>query len=200
MVEIEYFVTLEAVYDFQRSQDIAPCIFGAFVDEVALEFRHAAAGVVAETPFLADDPALVVEGLLLAGDVAGPVVQDGQHGIHEGFPHQRHLGKVVDRFGPGRVCVHVVAETHAFLCQEIENALFRIVACSVECHVLEEVGQAVLIVLFLEGAHIVRNVEFGASLGLPVVAKIIAQTVAEPAGAEVRIVRDCLCGNCLGGE
>ena len=189
MVEIQYFVALEAVYDLQLAYYVAQGVLGSLVHQLVLAFGHTAAGIVAEAPLLADDSAFVVQCLLLAGDVAGPVVQHHKHGIHERIPHQRHFREVIDGLGPGGEGIHVITETHAFLGQEIEYPLAGIMPGAVEGHMLQEMGQTVLIVLFLESAHIVRDIELRAALGLLVMAEIVAQPVVEPAGAEIGVVR-----------
>ena len=170
MVEIENLVTFEAVDHLEGADHIPVGVFRAFVDECALLVGHPAAWVVAVTPFLADDSALIVQSLLLAGDVARPVVKHHQHRVHERIPHQRHLGEVVDGLRPGSICIDVVSEADAFLSKKVQNALAGVVAGAVEGHMLEEVGQAVLVVLFLEGSNIVRDVEFRAAFRLLVMA------------------------------
>ena len=51
---------------------------------------------------------------------------------------------------------------------------------------LQEVGQAVLAVLFLQCAHIVGNVKLRASGGVLIMADIVCESVAQAAGTEFR--------------
>jgi len=50
---------------------------------------------------------------------------------------------------------------------------------AIEGHVLEEVGQAVLIVLFQDGSHILSNVKLGPFFGLLIVANVIGKPIIE---------------------
>ena len=51
---------------------------------------------------------------------------------------------------------------------------------SVEAHVLEEVGEALLLVVFENGANALGDVEISLSLGELVVADVIGHAVREP--------------------
>ena len=97
MIEVQDLLALEAVDDLVGADHRPLRLLGALVDESVLEIVDARARVVAQAPFFADHAPLVVQRLLLAGDVAGPVVQHQQHRVHERAAHQGHGRDVVDR-------------------------------------------------------------------------------------------------------
>ena len=75
---------------------------------------------------------------------------------------------------------------------------------AVEGHVLQEVGQAVLGILFLQGPHMVGDEKLRAAFGVLVVGEIISESVVQPSGAEGRVggngLRLCKKGRQHGGQ
>ena len=116
-------------------------------------------------------------------------MKDEEYRVYEGLPYKRNLRDVVDCLGLGCICIYIVAEADSVLLQEFEDGLVRIFLRSVECHMLEEVGQTVLVVLFLKCADIVYDVEIRTTLVFSVVTEIICQAVFELSDSGARIVR-----------
>ena len=192
MVEIQYLLALEAVNDLKGTDYGTFRLLGALVDEPVLEHHHVVAGLVAQAPLLAYHTSLIVESLLLAGNVARPVVQYQQHRIDEGIAHQRHCGYIVHRLVPGSISVYVVAEAHSVFGQELEQALAGIVLGAVECHVLQEMGEPVLVVFFLQCSHVVGDIELRASRRVLIVIEIVGHSVVQASHPECRVRGDGL--------
>ena len=192
VVKVQYFLALEAVNHLQGADYIAFGLFGSAVYQVGLLVGHTAAAVVAQAPLFANHAALVVQRLLFAADVARPVAQHHQHAVYKTVAHQRDVAQVVDRLGLGGECIHIIAKTDPFVGQELQDALVGIVPGAVEGHMLQKVGQAVLVVLFLQGTYIVRNVKLGRPGRYLVVAQIVSQAVTQLADLEFRVGGDGL--------
>ena len=63
--------------------------------------------------------------------------------------------------------------------QKVEKLLFRKIFCAVERHVLQKMGQSILVILFENRAYVVQDVEFRAVFGLPVSADVVGHAVVE---------------------
>ena len=194
MIEVQDLLALETVDYLERTDYGAVGVLGTLIDEVGLAAHHPVAGFVAQAPLFADDAALCIQIGLFAGDVARPVVQDHQDRIHEAFAGQGYGRDIIHRLMPAGVSVHVVAEAHAVFGQEIQQVLAGVVSRAVEGHVLQKMGQAVLVVLFLQRAHVVDDVELRYAGRILIVIEVIGHPVVQAANAESGIVGDILGG------
>ena len=89
--------------------------------------------------------------------------------------HFQHVDRLVER-GVG---VDVGAETHPDGLQVVDDLLLLEPARAVEGHVLQEVGQALLIVVFLHGPGVDRQPEGHPLLRLTVDPDEVAQAVVQ---------------------
>ena len=62
---------------------------------------------------------------------------------------------------------------------------------TVEGHVLQQVGETALALLFLHRAHLLCDVVVGYFLGIVVVADVVGESVVELTHAHVLILRQC---------
>ena len=69
-------------------------------------------------------------------------------------------------------CVDVPSEFGSDALEPVEHCLVREILCAVEAHVLEEVGESVLVVFLLECSHVRGKIEFCPLCGLVVVADV----------------------------
>ena len=88
--------------------------------------------------------------------------------------------------------VDVRAEPHAERLHERDDVLLGEVQRAVEGHVLDEVREAALVVVFEHRAGVDHEPQLGARLRLPVRADVVAQTVRQRADRDQRIDRDGL--------
>ena len=67
---------------------------------------------------------------------------------------------------------------------------------SVEGHVFEEMGQAVLVVLLLQGAYVVGDEEIRPLPGIVVMPDVVGHPVVEPADPDLAVERHLLLRAC----
>ena len=190
VVEVHEFLVLEVLQPVEVADQVAVLVLRALADGLEHLHRRTPRGAVARAQLLHDDAALGVDLIGLQGDEVRPVVQDQQRRVDDAFARGRHVADVVDRLVPARTGVEVGAELHADRLQILGQHLAREVLRAVEGHVLEEVGQALLRVVLLDGADVVQDVEVGLPLGLFVVADVVGHSVLQLARADLVVHRD----------
>ena len=115
-----------------------------------------------------------------------PVLENEQRPIDDGRTVGGNL-ELVDRLVEARVGVDVRAEVHARRLQEGNPLLLGEVLRAVEGHVLDEVRQAALVVVFEHRPGVDDEPELGAILGLLVDADVVAHAVGQRADRDPRI-------------
>ena len=120
----------------------------------------------------------------------------GHYRIYERFAHERNVRKNIARLAYGSIGIDIISEAYTIFGKEVQNALSGIVLCSVERHVLKEVGQSVLVVFFLKSTYIMYDVEMCTSFWLFIMCQIIGQSVFKLSDLDFRIVLNlllCIC-------
>ena len=116
------------------------------------------------------------------------VVHDEQAGVDYAFTYHRdvveHVGGLLDA-GCG---IDVPSEFRTYLLEIVEHGLAGQVLRAVEAHVLEKVGQSVLVRSLLDGAYVRGEVEFRTLCRLVIVSDVVCQTVFQFSLAYSRVV------------
>ena len=113
------------------------------------------------------------------GKVACPVVKDEEARVLYGLRGNGHVRNVVDSLVNRGVGVEVYTEFHALALEPVDDALTGIVGCAVEAHVLEEVSQAALVLVFEDRTYFLSNIEISLTLGLLVMTDIVGKSVVK---------------------
>ena len=171
-------VRLEIVDDAHQTDrhTLAVARTGIEVGQLAVEDAHHGAG--AHTPFLVDDTALLVDFVGLEEEAIGPVVENPEARVDVAIAHG-HAVNVVNRFVGGGIGVEVLAKFHTNAFAILNEAVAREMLGAVEAHVLKEVGQTALVLLFLYGTHLLGDVEVDALFGQSVVTDVVSQSVGQ---------------------
>ena len=188
VVEVRQALGLEGLEVLLGADDGRGGVLGVTIEIRIRLLAHAPLGGVAGTLLLQDDAALLVDLLRVAGHEVGVVVHDEDAGVDDGRTHQGNVVEQVDGLLNARGGVHVAAEGSANALQPVEDALAGEVLGAIEAHVLQEVGEAVLVGQLLQGADVGRQVELGPLGGLLVVTDVVSQSVVKLADAGGRIV------------
>ena len=146
-------------------------------------------GVAAGTALLDDDPALLVDLGGIVGHEMGVIVQDQQAGIDHALTDQRdvveHVLGLLDAGGS----IDIAAEGGTDALEPVQDAFLREILRAIEAHVLQEVGETVLVRGLLDGADIGGQVEFRPSLRLFIVTDVIGQAIVQLPFADGGIIR-----------
>ena len=202
-VEILQLLVPEVLQPVEVADQVAALVFRAFAQRLQQLHRRTPRRAVARAQLLHDHAALRVDFRRLQRDEVRPVVQDQQRRVDDSFARGRHVLHVVARVIPARAGIEVGAEFHAHGLQILRELFAREVLGSVEGHVFQEVGEALLRIVLLDGSHIVEDVEISLAFRLFVVADVVGHSVFQFPGADLRIGRDRLvhlCRGAAGGE
>ena len=178
----------------------AGCILG--IAEVVGEtgLQGAPLGVAAAAAFLHDDRTFEVELFLLVEHVVCILGEDEQAAVGHAFTLYGNIVEHVLGFLETGGRIDVAAELGSYALQIVEYALAGELFSSVEAHVLEEVGETVLIRGLIDAAGLGGQVELGPVFGKGVLADVIGESVFEFAHLNGRIVRKRLHHGVLRGE
>ena len=144
-------------------------------------------------PFLDDDAPLLVDFAGVERQVVRPVLEDEQGLLEDLAAVGRHLQderRVVER----RECVQARPELHADRLHERRDLLAGKVLRAVEGHVLDDVRQPELIVLFEHRARVDHEAELGPLRGARVATDVVAQPVLQPPDGDAGVHRHPLGG------
>ena len=180
---------LKVVDNLHQSDGHAVAVLGAGVELGQVALQHAHLGTGAQAPLLVDDATFLLYLLLLQQQAVGPVVEDEQAGVDDGLAHGGHVADVVDRLVDGGIGIEVGAELDADGLAPAQQFVALEMLGAVEGHVLQEVGQSALVVVLLDGAHALGDVELGALFGPVVVADVVGQSVVKFADADIGVDR-----------
>ena len=123
--------------------------------------HHAVVHIVAGEFFAHDDAAFLFEFLVREEHVLGDIREEKEAFFQEGFGGFREF-QFINGFLEGGVGIGVGPEGHAEPLEELDHFVSREMGGAIEGHVLKEVGEALLVVLFHEGTR--PDIEAGTDL------------------------------------
>ena len=183
LVVLHQLLALEVVDDAHQTDGHALAILRARVHLGQCTGNHALRGAFAQAVLVVHHVALLHNLLLLQRQAVAPVLQN-QHARVEGRLASRgNIADAVNRLVNAGVGIEVAAKLHAQRTGELNQVVALEVLRTIEGHVLQEVSQAALALLLLDGAHALGNVEISHMLRPFVVADVIGQTIVELANA-----------------
>ena len=136
-----------------------------------------------------DDGTLEVDFLSGVGDIMRIFAEDEDAGVGHGGAFHRHVVEHVLRLFETCRGIDVAAEFCAYALEVIKDALSGEALGAVEAHVLEEVGETVLVGSLVNAAGVGGEIEFRPVLRKFVVADIIGEAVLKLADADCGVVR-----------
>ena len=148
-----------------------------------LRVLHPGVRAAALPPLLDDDAALLVDGVRVERQPVGDVAEEDERLAQRLGVVGRHV-QHVRRLVEARVGVHAGAQPHADRFHELHQVLLGEVPAAVERHVLDEVRQAELVVVFEHRPRVDHQPQFGAPEGPAVLPDVVAQAVREIADAD----------------
>jgi hypothetical protein len=115
-------------------------------------------------------------------------MKDEKAGIHHRLAHQRYVGQHVLGLVDSRRRIDIASERSSDALEPVKQGLAGEILGSVEAHVLEEVGETVLVWSLLDGTDVGGEVELGAVGRFLIVHDVVSQPVVELSLAYGRIV------------
>ena len=179
VVVVAQLLVLEAVDHAHQAYGHALAILGAGIERLEVALKHALARGEAHAPLLVYHAALLVDFLVLEQQAIAPVLEDEQARVEGTLAAAGHVADVVHRLVDAGVGVQVTAKFHTQRAGVVDHAVALEVLGAVEAHVLQEVGQAALALLFLQRAHTLSNVEVYMVLRVVVVAHVVGESVGK---------------------
>ena len=174
MVEVGQALGLEGLEVLLRADDTRGGVLGVTIEIGTAGLADAPLGGVARALLLQDDAALLVDLGRVAGHEVGVVVHDEQARIHHGVADERDVVEQVDGLLHAGGGVDVASKGGADAFQPVQDPLAGEVLGAVEAHMLQEVGQTVLVRGLLQGTDVGRQVELRPLGGLVIVADVIS--------------------------
>ncbi len=108
-------------------------------------------------------------------------MQHEQRAVHDGGVGCGDSREVIDSLVEAGEGVDILAKAYAYALQEVDDALVGEILGAVEGHVLQEMREAVLVILLKDGADFLSYVELGGVLRELIVADDVGEAVAEAA-------------------
>ena len=147
-------------------------------------------GVAAHLPLLVDDAALLVYLLVFQQQSAAPVFQHQEAGVQGALAGGGHVTDAVHSLVDRSVGVQIAAKFHSESSGELDDSVAGEVLRTIECHVLQEVSQPALVLLLVDGAHALGDVEVRHVLRVVVVADVVGKPVVELAHPYLLVLGD----------
>ena len=135
------------------------------------------------------DVTLLVDGFRRQRQSVRPVFQHEQTRVECRDACRRHVGDEIYRLVDASRCIQVATVFHTDGLQILLQGVALEVVRAVEGHVLQEVGQSALVVVLVDGAHFLGDVEVDHMFGIVVFADVISQSVVQFADANLRVNR-----------
>ena len=140
---------------------------------------HAHHGRTAITPFLVDDTTLLINLLVIEQEVVAPVVKDEQTGIDGTRDFDVHIVDVINGLVERSVSIQILSVADTDALEIFLQTVAWEVGGAIEAHVFEEVCQTTLIIIFLDGAHLLGDVEEGTLLRPFIVTQVVGQSIGQ---------------------
>ena len=180
----------EVVHDLHQADGHTDRVLVVRVDDRQELLVHTHLGVLAAAPLLVDHAALLVDVFPREEQAVGPVVEDPEAGVDRTRNGHGDVVDVIDGLVDRSIGVQVRAELHTDGLEVLDHAVAGEMLGPVEAHVLQEMGEAALVLVFKDGTDLLGDVEMRLVLRLLVVADVIGQSVLQMADADIRIDRN----------
>ena len=144
------------------------------VGQLAVQDAHDTSGAL--TPFFVDHATFLVDILCFEQERISPVVQDIKARVNVAVAHG-HTVDVVHSFVGRSISVQVLTKLHTDAFAILHQAVAREMLSTVEAHVLQEVSQTALVVLFLHRTHLLCDIEVYTIFGQRIAAHVVSQAV-----------------------
>ena len=155
------------------TNDIAFAVLGVRIKFCANDVAHTTSGIVTSAPFFANHTTLCINLFRQKEQAASPIVHHQQRRVNDSLADGRHVRQTINGLVNRRVCVDISAEIHTDRLEIIDDTFARKMLRTIESHVLQEVRQTILVILFQHSTYGLCDVEIAALFWLLVVTDVI---------------------------
>ena len=170
-------IVSEVIDNGRIANNIALAVLRVRIEFGANDISHAAICIIASTPFFTNNTTLCIYLLRQQKQTACPVVHYQQRRVNNSLANGRHVGETINSLVDGRVSIDITAKVHTDRLKIINNSFARKVLSSIERHMLQEVSQTVLVILFQHRAYCLSDMEIAALFRLFIMTDIVRQSV-----------------------
>ena len=179
MIVVAQYLWFEIVDYLHQTDGHAPAVLAARIESLKVALKHAHDGGGAQTPLFVYHTTLLLYLVGLEQQSARPVAKDEQTGVKRCHSCGRHIADTIHGLVYTGIGVEVATKLHTQAAAVFYQLIAAEVVRTVECHVLQEMGQAALVFVFLYTAHALGYIEIDPVLGIGVVAHIVSETVVQ---------------------
>ena len=137
----------------------------------------------------ADDITLTLYRLLRQRDTITPILENQHAGIDSGGTGSRNIREIIYRLVDASVGIQVLAILHADALEIVLETVSLEMFGAIESQVLQEVSQTTLVVILIDGTHLLCNVETSYMLREIVVTNVIGQAIVEVTDSHILVNR-----------
>ena len=167
------------VYHAHQSDGEALSVFAVRIECFKVTLQHTVHSRGAQAPLLVYHATLLVNLLGVEGKPRRPVTQYEQTAVERALTAGRHIVDVVNGLVDTGIGIQVGAKFHTNAATILYQGVALEVVAAVESHVLKEVGQSALTLVFLYRAHLLRDVEVGTMLRPVIIPDIIGKAITQ---------------------
>ena len=169
---------LEVADDLLKTDGQTVGVAGAFQHDGPSGLAQTLLGTETTAPLFEDDATFVLNLVLVEQQFGSPAVEDFETHLNQVLVVGGQLD-VVDGLVEGGPGVDATAKFDTVLLQGADHLVTLVVLGTVEGHVLAEVGQTLLVVVFEDGAGVGNQAELNAILGLLVGTDVVSHAVGQ---------------------
>ena len=136
-----------------------------------------------------DHTSLGIDFDRIESECARPVVKNEKTAVLNGSARNGNIRDIVDSLVHSGIGIEVISELYTDRFKPVDKILTGKILGSVEAHVLKEVSQTALIILFEDRADLLGDIEVCLTFWIVVVTDKIGKTILECSGAQGRIHR-----------
>ena len=179
VIETDQALRLEGFQALLGTDERIRGILGALEEILETLLPDPPGRIPARPALFQDDAPLIVDLLRVVRDETGIVMHDQQGRIHHALPHRRNAGQLIRGLLHAGRRIDVPAEMGALVLKIGNNPLPGEVLGAVQAHVLQEMGQTILVRILLDGTDIGQEIEVRPLRRLLIVPDIIDKAVLQ---------------------
>ena len=164
-------------------------VLAARIESRERTLQHTLLTYHSHTILIVNDITLTLYRLLRQRDTITPILENQHAGIDSGGTGSRNIREIIYRLVDASVGIQVLAILHADALEIVLETVSLEMFGAIESQVLQEVSQTTLVVILIDGTHLLCNVETSYMLREIVVTNVIGQAIVEVTDSHILVNR-----------